>query len=202
METIKRPGVTHITDPAIDSYRKLSSQERISALWRGYKSTPKNEDTFAAPFGLYPPCGRKTTDGNDVLPLYHATARKNPVNLLVVRSSDLHHRYLDELQPGQHTPCDDCSIDPEWIIAAESYLSGLALAHRWKEYPTVHVVSCFEPENIWPTLDSIYRKWPSASYVAAPDTRNKSLCHGIIYPPANLTWLDLHTWEVQGQWAA
>ncbi len=201
MQTKKKPAVTHITGPATsDYYRKLSnSAEMVAPYWNGYK--PASDNKFAAPYGLIIPGARETESGDAVLPLYHAHIKYRPINLAVVRD-DLHHRYLGELLPGMHTHCDDCTVDPEWIIAGESYLSSLALAERWKEHPTVHVVACYEPKNIWPTLDSIYRQWPSIGYVAAPDTRDRSLCHGTIYPPGDLTWLDLHMWEAQNQWVA
>lgn len=170
-----------------------------SAGARWSKHLPlKNPNHFAARYQLEPTRARQSQDGGAaVIPLYKFGA-KAPVNLLAIKS-DLSYQYLNELQIGEYSSLNN-TIDPQFIIGAESYLSALVLATRF-DYWQGCIVACFRPENIDPVLDSFNKSWPYIDYVAAPDTRDRSLCDGVLYPPGDLSWLDLHMWEVGNQWA-
>lgn len=173
----------------------LKSNEALSIF-----STLKDigDKHFATQFQLQPAWARESSDGIGTVIGITDNTRNTPVNLLVVRD-DLHHRYLYDIQPGQYSPIGH-TIDPQVIIGCESYLSALALACRTDYWSTL-VICCFEPENIWPCLENFHQRWSGIACEAAPDTRDRTLCDGTMYPPGDLTWLDLHVWE-SSQWAA
>jgi len=158
-------------------------------LLRWNKLSPlTTTDNFAAKFQLRPAWARQCKNNNTVLGITSVASDEKPCNLLAVHT-DLRHKYLhNEIRSGEYAPCDDNSIDPQFVIGTETYLSGLALAEKWK--------------NIYPVLDSLFHKWPYICYAAAPDTRDRTLCDGTLYPPGDLTWLNLHLWEADNRWAA
>lgn len=157
---------------------------------------PVKPANFATPYGLQPPQAQLSDSGSTVIPLTIVGASHSTNSLQV--EVNLNHRYEHELQIGEYAPIGN-TIDPQAVIACESYLSALALATRCDYWSTL-VVACFEPENIYPVLSAFYRHWPYHYFEAAPDTRDKSLCKGTLYPPGDLTWLDLHIWEVESRW--
>lgn len=118
-------------------------------------------------------------------------------NLTVVRR-DGKSRFLHDLRLGEYSPCS-CYLSAGRIVAAESYLSALAIAGR-TEYKNCYVVACFCVANICQVLIDFADRWPSVKPIAAPD-QEIDLPIETIRPPKGLTWLSLHQWEVE-RWAA